>query len=169
MPFRVILVIEWQHNTWTNMIVKMFILRLLGLSDDKEKKKIGAAMPEGPPLRGFRYDVWCRRKSKTSQFIGTGWTDGSKRGIGALDVLCSRDDASRARVKSSAPVFKPSQFLPLASIGLDALQYPPFWWLMTIQSRDTHDMKLKHDKQAYITRNKAHVRTCQHRAYTISK
>ena len=41
MPFRVILVIEWQHNTQTNMIVKMTILRLLGSSDDKEKKKIG--------------------------------------------------------------------------------------------------------------------------------
>ena len=37
MSFRVILVIEWQHNTWTNMIVKMIILRLLGSSDDKEK------------------------------------------------------------------------------------------------------------------------------------
>ena len=48
MPFRVILV----HNTWTNMIVKMTILRLLGLSDDKEK--IGVARPEGPPLRWFR-------------------------------------------------------------------------------------------------------------------
>ena len=59
------------------MIVKMTILRLLGSSDDKEKEKIGVARPEGPPLRGF---------------------------IGALDVLCSRDDASRARAKSSAPV-----------------------------------------------------------------
>ena len=49
MPFREILVIEWQHNTWTNMIVKMIILRLLGSSDDKEK--IGVARPEGPPLR----------------------------------------------------------------------------------------------------------------------
>jgi hypothetical protein len=55
MPFRVILVIEWQHNTWTNMIVKMIILRLLGSSDDKEKEKIGVARPEGQPLRGFRY------------------------------------------------------------------------------------------------------------------
>ena len=52
MPFRVILVIEWQHNTWTNMIVKMTILRLLDSSDDKEKEKIGVARPEGPPLRG---------------------------------------------------------------------------------------------------------------------
>ena len=34
MPFRMILVIEWQHNTWTNMIVKMTILRLLGSSDE---------------------------------------------------------------------------------------------------------------------------------------
>ena len=54
MPFRVILVIEWQHNTWTNMIVKMIILMLLGSSDDKEKEKIGVAKPEGPPLRGSR-------------------------------------------------------------------------------------------------------------------
>ena len=37
-------------NTWTNMIVKMTILRLLGSSDDKEK--IGV---EGePPLAGLR-------------------------------------------------------------------------------------------------------------------
>jgi len=35
------------------MIVKMTILRLLGLSDDKEK--IDIVRPEGPPLRGFRY------------------------------------------------------------------------------------------------------------------
>ena len=35
------------------MIVKMTILRLLGSSD--EKKKIGVARPEGPPLRFFRY------------------------------------------------------------------------------------------------------------------
>ena len=54
MPFRVILVIEWQHNTWTNMIVKMTILRFLGSSDDKEKEKIGVARPEGLPLRGIR-------------------------------------------------------------------------------------------------------------------
>ena len=46
MPFRVILVIERQHNTWTNMIVKMTILRLLGSSDDKDKEKIGVARPD---------------------------------------------------------------------------------------------------------------------------
>ena len=34
------------------MIVKMTILRLLGLSDDKEK--IGEARPEGPPLPPLR-------------------------------------------------------------------------------------------------------------------
>ena len=47
-----VLAIDDTHNTWTNVIVKMTILRLLGSSDDKEK--IGVARPEGPPLRGFR-------------------------------------------------------------------------------------------------------------------
>ena len=47
-----VLAIDDTHNTWTNMIVKMIILRLLGSSDDKEK--IGVARPEGPPLRVFR-------------------------------------------------------------------------------------------------------------------
>ena len=41
------LAIDDTHNTWTNMIVKMTILRLLGSSDDKEKEKIGIARPEG--------------------------------------------------------------------------------------------------------------------------
>ena len=50
-----VLAINDTHNTWTNMIVKMTILRLLGSSDDKEK--IGVARPKGPPLRGFRYPV----------------------------------------------------------------------------------------------------------------
>ena len=45
-----VLAINDTHNTWTNMIVKMTILRLLGSSDDKEK--IGVARPKGPPLRG---------------------------------------------------------------------------------------------------------------------
>ena len=49
------LAIDDTHNTWTNMIVKMTILRLLGSNDDKEK--IGVARPEAPPLRGFRYSV----------------------------------------------------------------------------------------------------------------
>ena len=47
----IVLAIDDIHNTWTNMIVKMTILRLLGSSDDKEK--IGIARPEGPPLRGL--------------------------------------------------------------------------------------------------------------------
>ena len=45
-----VLAIDDTHNTWTNMIVKTNIPRLLDSSDDKEK--IGAARPEGPPLRG---------------------------------------------------------------------------------------------------------------------
>ena len=44
-----VLAIDDTHNTWTNVIVKMTILRLLGSSDDKEKR--GVARPEGPPLR----------------------------------------------------------------------------------------------------------------------
>ena len=44
-----ILAIDDTHN-WTNVIVKMTILRLLGSSDDKEKR--GVARPEGPPLPG---------------------------------------------------------------------------------------------------------------------
>ena len=47
-----VLAIDDTHNTWTNMIIKMIILRLLGSSDDKEK--IGVARPEGPHLRWFR-------------------------------------------------------------------------------------------------------------------
>ena len=45
-----VLAIDDTHNIWTNMIVKITILSLLGSSDDKEK--IGVARPEGPPLRG---------------------------------------------------------------------------------------------------------------------
>ena len=40
-----ILAIDDTHNTWTNVIVKMTILRLLGSSDDKEK--IGVARSKG--------------------------------------------------------------------------------------------------------------------------
>ena len=47
-----ILAIDDTHNTWTNMIVKINIPRLLGSSDDKEK--IGVARPEGPPLKALR-------------------------------------------------------------------------------------------------------------------
>ena len=41
------LAIDDTHNTWTNVNVKMTILRLLGSSDDKEK--IGVVRPKGPP------------------------------------------------------------------------------------------------------------------------
>ena len=75
------------------MIVKMIILRFLGSSNDKEKEKIGVARPVGPESssdqehrknrclsigasdacrKNRRLDVWCRRKSKPSQPIGTG-------------------------------------------------------------------------------------------------
>ena len=65
-----VLAIDDTHNTWTNMIVKINIPRLLGSSDDKEK--IGVARPEGPPLRGFqgtRFEAFCyhrlnRRRAK---------------------------------------------------------------------------------------------------------
>ena len=65
-----ILAIDDTHNTWTNMIVKINIPRLLGSSDDKEK--IGVARPEGPPLRGFRYPVSGRgsRGSRPSRVSG---------------------------------------------------------------------------------------------------
>ena len=48
-------IFQYNVNTWTNVIVKMTILRLLGSNDDKEKRCIARA--EGPPLRGFRYQV----------------------------------------------------------------------------------------------------------------
>ena len=48
----IVLIINDAHNTWTNIIVKMIILRFLGSSDDKEK--IGKVRPEGPPLRKNR-------------------------------------------------------------------------------------------------------------------
>ena len=42
-----VLTIDDTHNIWTNMIVKMTILRLLGSSDDKEKENIGVARQKG--------------------------------------------------------------------------------------------------------------------------
>ena len=65
-----VLAIDDTHNTWTNMIVKINIPRLLGSSDDKEKR--GVARPEGPPLQGFRYPVSGRgsRGSRPSRVSG---------------------------------------------------------------------------------------------------
>ena len=57
-----VLAIDDTHNTWTNMIVKINIPRLLGSSDDKEK--IGVARPEGPPLQAFCYHRLNRRRAK---------------------------------------------------------------------------------------------------------
>ena len=39
-----VLAIDDIHNTWTNMIIKMIILRLLGSSDDKEKIGVARAL-----------------------------------------------------------------------------------------------------------------------------
>ena len=66
----IVLAIDDTHNTWTNIIVKMIILRLLGSNDDKEK--IGKVRPEGPPLRGFHYPVSGRgsRGSRPSRVSG---------------------------------------------------------------------------------------------------
>ena len=63
-----ILAIDDTYNTWTNVIVKMTILRLLGSSDDKEKR--GVARPEvGSSVQGTRIEAFCyhrlnRRRAK---------------------------------------------------------------------------------------------------------
>jgi len=57
-----ILAIDDTHNTWTNMIVKINIPRLLGSSDDKEK--IGVARPEGTRIEAFCYHRLNRRRAK---------------------------------------------------------------------------------------------------------
>ena len=45
----IVLTIDDTHNTWTNMIIKMIILSLLGSSDDKEKiGKVRSVAPEEP-------------------------------------------------------------------------------------------------------------------------
>ena len=93
------LAIDDTHNTWTNMIVKMIILRFLGSIDDKERRQAqqdpkgrpyGGSAPESSsvsstgrtdartsehPMVVGRTDamvLWCRRESKPSQPIGTG-------------------------------------------------------------------------------------------------
>ena len=47
--------------------------------------------------------VWVPNGIKPSQALGTGWTDGVKRGIGAFNVPCSRDDVKCQGAKSSLP------------------------------------------------------------------
>ena len=68
-----VLAIDDTHNTWTNMIVKINIPRLLGSSDDKEK--IGVARPEGPTLRGFRSSWVSGQRPESSSVSSTGRTD----------------------------------------------------------------------------------------------
>ena len=78
-----VLAIDDTHNTWTNVFVKMTILRLLGSSDDKEK--IAIARPEGPPLRGFRYspsvetDDKDKNRRDHEEIQYTGWTDDKEK------------------------------------------------------------------------------------------
>ena len=83
-----VLAIDDTHNTWTNVIVKMAILRLLGSSDDKEK--IGVARPEGPPLRGFRYGGYIGLTGECNFFTfhekSPLWTTEPMRLIGASSV-----------------------------------------------------------------------------------
>ena len=55
-----VLAIDDTHNTWTNVIVKMTILRLLGSSDDKEKR--GVARPEV----GTRFEAFCYHRLNRS-------------------------------------------------------------------------------------------------------
>ena len=62
-----VLAIDDTHNTWTNMIVKMNIPRLLGSSDDKEK--IGVARPESSAVQETSFEAFCyhrlnRRRAK---------------------------------------------------------------------------------------------------------
>ena len=64
-----VLVIDDTHNNWTNMIVKMNILRLLGSSDDKEKR--GVARPEGTRIEETVKKTKSKR-SRRSKFAITG-------------------------------------------------------------------------------------------------
>ena len=61
------------------MIAKMTILRLLASSDDK--KKIGVARPEGPPLRGFASLFGPKDKNwrDREEIQYTGWTDDKEK------------------------------------------------------------------------------------------
>ena len=72
-----VLAIDDTHNTWTNMIVKMIILRLLGSSDDKEK--IGIARPEGPPLRWFRPETSSVQGTRIEETVKKSKSERSRR------------------------------------------------------------------------------------------
>ena len=64
--------------------------------------------------------LWCRRETKPSQPIGTGGTDGPRKGIGALGVLCTRDDVKRPGEVSSAPV------QPTVHRSIPSVHWPSF-------------------------------------------
>ena len=64
-----VLAIDDTHSTWTNMIVKMIILRLLDSSDDKEK--IGVARPE-EPTHEHRSIRWLSEESTPWYFGAEG-------------------------------------------------------------------------------------------------
>ena len=77
-----VLAIDDTHNTWTNMIVKTNIPKLLGSSDDKEK--IGAARPEGPKDKNWR---------DCEEIQYTGWTDvKEKTHAGVIDQKLETED-----------------------------------------------------------------------------
>ena len=70
-----VLAIDDTHNTWTNVIVKMTILRLLGSSDDKEKigtarpSRVLGQRPESSSVQETRIEAFCyhrlnRRREK---------------------------------------------------------------------------------------------------------
>ena len=58
----IVLAIDDTHNTWTNMIVKMIILRLLGSSDDKEK--LGKVRPEAKSAYRHRMNRWFKKRHR---------------------------------------------------------------------------------------------------------
>ena len=69
-----ILAIDDIHNTWTNMIVKITILRLLGSSDDKEK--IGVARPETSRVSGQRPETSCTHRCNGPRKLRLGFCAG---------------------------------------------------------------------------------------------
>ena len=74
-----VLAINDTHNTWTNMIVKMTILRLLGSSIQEHRKNwrqgIGAS---GGSRKNRRHDTLVQKGIEAKSAWGTGWTDGPK-------------------------------------------------------------------------------------------
>jgi len=106
-----ILEIDDTHNTWTNMIVKMTILRLLGSSDDRKKDKIGVTRPEGPPLWGFRYPVSGRgSRGSLSEELAL-WSLVQKR----IEVKSAYRHRLNRRVKKGASVHWASYVLETMS------------------------------------------------------